>query len=121
MIIRCPKCRTAYSVQNDQVYESGRHVRCSQCQHVWHQMPVFEAFNAAKPNKVAPIAPENLSTGGESKLDMVKRLSNQNKKLKVAVLSGVLSLSLILSVMLLAQSFFEANHFLSSFIDTDSG
>lgn len=107
MIIRCPKCRTAYSVQNDQIYEDGRQVRCSQCQHIWHQMPVFEAFRADKPEKVAPLAPENLSDAQDSKLKMVATLARKNKKLKIAILSGVLAFSFILSVLLLAQSFFE--------------
>lgn len=107
MIIRCPKCRTAYSVQNDQIYKAGRRVRCSQCQHVWHQVPVFEAFKSEKPIKAAPLAPENLPDSPSSKIKHLRLLSQKNKKLKIALLSGFISFTFILSIMLLAQNFFE--------------
>jgi predicted Zn finger-like uncharacterized protein len=107
MIIRCPKCRTAYSVQNDQIYEAGRQVRCSQCQHIWHQIPVFEAFKAEKLTKVAPLAPENLTGNPASEIKSLRLLSQKYKSLKIALLSGFLALTFILSILFLAQNFFE--------------
>lgn len=35
MIIRCPNCRTGYNVPEDKLPESGRTVRCTQCDHTW--------------------------------------------------------------------------------------
>ncbi|MAF31471.1 MAG: hypothetical protein CMF60_04625 [Magnetococcales bacterium] len=107
MIIRCPKCRTAYSVQNDQIYEAGRYVRCTHCAHVWHQMPVFEAFRAEVPLTKAPLAPKARGEGEGESLALSRQMRRRQKGLKVAFISTAVLLLSILSVMLLAQKFFE--------------
>lgn len=37
MIITCPKCATRYSLDETNIPDGGRQVRCAQCAHAWHQ------------------------------------------------------------------------------------
>lgn len=105
MIIRCPKCRTGYSVKHDQIHKSGRTVRCTQCTHTWTQEYIEPAIIEPEITS-APLAPVN------KKLD--DELAEQNsvphknkKKVQMIALSIFVSISLIMSVVLLAQNFFE--------------
>ncbi|MBM3734043.1 MAG: thioredoxin, partial [Acidimicrobiia bacterium] len=41
MIITCPSCTTYYSVAPAAI-GSGKTVRCHNCNHSWHQIPVAE-------------------------------------------------------------------------------
>ena len=43
MIISCPNCSTTYKVDNATLGPQGKSVRCSNCEHQWHQLPVKEA------------------------------------------------------------------------------
>ena len=40
MYITCPNCSTSYNVDGGNIGESGRTVRCFNCEHSWHQFPV---------------------------------------------------------------------------------
>ncbi len=37
MIITCPNCATRYSLDETNIPDGGRQVRCAQCAHAWHQ------------------------------------------------------------------------------------
>lgn len=39
MIITCPSCDSRFEVPTAALGTEGRQVRCSSCQHAWHQMP----------------------------------------------------------------------------------
>ena len=43
MIISCPNCSTTYKVDNATLGPQGKSVRCSNCEHQWHQLPVKAA------------------------------------------------------------------------------
>ena len=43
MIISCPNCSTTYKVDNATLGPQGKSVRCSNCEHQWHQLPVQAA------------------------------------------------------------------------------
>jgi predicted Zn finger-like uncharacterized protein len=45
MYIICPNCKTNFVVESYVLNIKGRKVKCSKCQHVWHQKPVH--FDAA--------------------------------------------------------------------------
>jgi len=36
MIITCPNCSTRFMLEDDQMPDAGRKVRCARCAHVWH-------------------------------------------------------------------------------------
>ena len=42
MRIACPNCSAHFDVPDDAIPEDGRKLRCSQCQHKWHQLPIAE-------------------------------------------------------------------------------
>ena len=42
MRIACPNCSAYFDVPEDAIPEEGRKLRCSQCQHKWHQLPIEE-------------------------------------------------------------------------------
>ena len=42
MRIACPNCSAHFDVPDDAIPEDGRKLRCSQCQHKWHQSPISE-------------------------------------------------------------------------------
>lgn len=42
MIISCPNCSTTYKVDNATLGPQGKSVRCSNCEHQWHQLPMKE-------------------------------------------------------------------------------
>ncbi|WP_277738574.1 DUF3426 domain-containing protein [Ferruginivarius sediminum] len=39
MILTCPSCGARFRIDADKLSPRGRSVRCSKCQHVWHQTP----------------------------------------------------------------------------------
>lgn len=39
MNLTCPECQSQFRVPSDKIGESGRKVRCGQCQHIWHVDP----------------------------------------------------------------------------------
>ena len=42
MILECEKCKTRFGVPDGAIKAEGRKVKCSNCGHVWHQMPITE-------------------------------------------------------------------------------
>ena len=40
MRIICPNCETSFEVPEGAIKEDGRKLKCSRCEHRWHQMPV---------------------------------------------------------------------------------
>lgn len=48
MRILCPECASGFDVPDNAITAKGRKLKCSQCEHKWHQMPV-EAAPAPKP------------------------------------------------------------------------
>ncbi len=47
MRIACPNCSAYFDVPEDAIPEEGRKLRCSQCQHKWHQLPIEETNELA--------------------------------------------------------------------------
>ena len=45
MILTCPQCASRFSLPVEQLGEEGRHVKCSECGEVWHQLPDPEALS----------------------------------------------------------------------------
>lgn len=39
MNLTCPECQSQFRVPSDKIGETGRKVRCGQCQHIWHVNP----------------------------------------------------------------------------------
>ena len=67
MIITCPNCSTRFLLEDDQMPDAGRKLRCTRCAHVWHEAPGSAATPA--PEKPSPeIQAPNpvLATPGES-------------------------------------------------------
>ncbi len=62
MRITCPECESGFDVPDNAIPEKGRKLKCSQCQHKWHQMPVAEE-PAPKPAKPAPKETEDRVEG----------------------------------------------------------
>jgi len=62
MRITCPECESGFDVPDNAIPEKGRKLKCSQCQHKWHQMPVAEE-PAPKPAKPAPKETEDRAEG----------------------------------------------------------
>ncbi|MBH67033.1 MAG: hypothetical protein CMM58_01650 [Rhodospirillaceae bacterium] len=42
MRIICPDCSAQFDVPDGAIKSDGRKLRCGQCKHEWHQLPVFE-------------------------------------------------------------------------------
>ncbi len=40
MIITCPSCNARFRLADDALGEKGRRLKCSRCQHSWHQAPL---------------------------------------------------------------------------------
>jgi predicted Zn finger-like uncharacterized protein len=53
MRITCPECESGFDVPDNAIPEKGRKLKCSQCQHKWHQLPIVEE---AAPAAKAPAA-----------------------------------------------------------------
>lgn len=53
MRITCPECTSGFDVPDNAIPEKGRKLKCSQCQHKWHQTPV-----AAEPEAAPKPAPK---------------------------------------------------------------
>tara|TARA_R110000868_G_scaffold218576_2_gene469234 strand:- start:157296 stop:157973 length:678 start_codon:yes stop_codon:yes gene_type:complete len=106
MIIRCPQCRTGYSVEHNQIYKAGRVVRCSQCSHTWLQEYVPPQSSFDNEPKKAPLAPINKKLDDELASKNSAAYKNK-KKIQMIALSAFISITLILSILLLAQNFFE--------------
>lgn len=53
MRITCPECESGFDVPDNAIPEKGRKLKCSQCEHKWHQKPVVDE-PAPKAKKSAP-------------------------------------------------------------------
>ncbi|MBL6599296.1 MAG: zinc-ribbon domain-containing protein [Alphaproteobacteria bacterium] len=53
MRITCPECESGFDVPDNAIPEKGRKLKCSQCQHKWHQKPIVDE-PAPKAKKPAP-------------------------------------------------------------------
>ncbi len=49
MIISCPNCSTTYKVDDATLGPQGKSVRCSNCEHQWHQQPAPAPTPAPEP------------------------------------------------------------------------
>ena len=43
MRITCPECFAQFDVPDGAIKETGRKLRCGQCKHQWHQLPIPDA------------------------------------------------------------------------------
>ena len=41
MRIKCPDCFAQFDVPDGAIKEDGRKLRCGQCKHQWHQLPII--------------------------------------------------------------------------------
>jgi predicted Zn finger-like uncharacterized protein len=53
MLVTCPKCEQKFKVPDSALGTKGRKLKCSGCEHKWHQMPEGKAKAKAEPT-VAP-------------------------------------------------------------------
>lgn len=60
MRITCPECSSGFDVPDNAIPEKGRKLKCSQCQHKWHQLPV-----TAAPEPAEEAAAVSSSDGGD--------------------------------------------------------
>lgn len=65
MLVTCPKCEQKFKVPDSALGTKGRKLKCSSCEHKWHQMPA-----AAEPPADAPVAkPKKKAPPPEPALD----------------------------------------------------
>lgn len=65
MLVTCPKCEQKFKVPDSALGTKGRKLKCSSCEHKWHQMPA-----AAEPPADAPVAkPKKKAPTPEPALD----------------------------------------------------
>lgn len=57
MFISCPNCTTRYNVSAAQLGATGKSVKCTNCGNTWHQLPVADQPQPARPRGVAPQQP----------------------------------------------------------------
>ena len=57
MIIRCFSCSTRYRIDPASLGVSGRRVRCTNCGHVWLELPPRDVAPRAEPNGLSPAPP----------------------------------------------------------------
>lgn len=78
MELACPSCATHFTVPDGAIGAKGRKLKCSQCGHVWRQMPLEEAGVSAAPaaaraQEAAPPPPpaaEEVPPAGSVPLEM---------------------------------------------------
>ena len=61
MRIACPNCSAHFDVPDDAIPKDGRKLRCSRCQHKWHQLPITENNELAFEDKAEEL-PDPLET-----------------------------------------------------------
>lgn len=64
MLVTCPKCEQKFKVPDKALGTKGRKLKCSGCEHKWHQMPKAKA--KAKAKKAAPAGDELSVDPGEA-------------------------------------------------------
>lgn len=62
MILSCPECKTQFLLPSTAIPVEGRKVRCSNCQHIWHQEKPFEV-------KIPDFSDQDFSTLPKTKAD----------------------------------------------------
>lgn len=75
MIVNCPNCTARFSLPDGALGSTGRKMKCSQCGHKWHQMPVDDATDdmAAPMHADAPAParrPAPVGAGADVPLEM---------------------------------------------------
>jgi predicted Zn finger-like uncharacterized protein len=63
MRIKCPDCFAQFDVPNGAIKKGGRQLRCGQCKHQWHQLPIIEStLNDIPGNNDETIGADSLQT-----------------------------------------------------------
>ena len=67
MRITCPECTSGFDVPDNAIPEKGRKLKCSQCQHKWHQLPVSDAPTPEPAKEPDPVSDND--GGGDADID----------------------------------------------------
>lgn len=86
----CPKCYARYQLSNSALGSAGRQVKCTRCEHTWHQLPI--ADNLVKSAaKTPPMPPQDHTQTVELEL---KQLRASRTKFWISALAIALVLAL---------------------------
>jgi predicted Zn finger-like uncharacterized protein len=72
MIITCPSCSTRFLLDEADMPERGRKVRCARCSHVWHEAAPIPHEGVPPENTPQPVADKNPSAQTEAPLGFAK-------------------------------------------------
>jgi len=105
MIITCGECKTQFAVPSAAIGTDGRKVKCSQCSHTWHQLPLdklSDTTNVEEP----PEEKKPIPKGGS--LPTVKEPQKAGMGLKVAF--ATMLLFAVFTAVLFNQDTFPGLH-----------
>ncbi|MBR3661811.1 MAG: zinc-ribbon domain-containing protein [Alphaproteobacteria bacterium] len=86
MLISCPKCKTVYMVNAEQIPDSGKKFKCFNCEHIWEVFPQDlipteseKSANLVKPQIIRPaVAVDN---SDQNVQQMFEKMSKDTKSL----------------------------------------
>jgi predicted Zn finger-like uncharacterized protein len=83
MRIKCPDCFAQFDVPDSAIKVNGRKLRCGQCKHQWHQLPIIE-------NTLNDLTVDNDGTIEANHLEILEDITvNNNETIETGLLNSV--------------------------------
>ena len=100
MRITCPECFAQFDVPDGAIKETGRKLRCGQCKHQWHQLPIPDATPEIMETPSEDLEPKISATYNEYETPPIPEISDIkasfNKKTKSLPISTIIAAALII-------------------------
>ena len=100
MRITCPECFAQFDVPDGAIKETGRKLRCGQCKHQWHQLPIPDAPPEIMETPSEDLEPKISETYNEYETPPIPEISDikasLNKKTKSLPIGTIIAAALII-------------------------
>ena len=100
MRITCPECFAQFDVPDGAIKKTGRKLRCGQCKHQWHQLPIPDAPPEIMETPSEDLEPKISETYNEYETPTIPEISDIkasfNKKTKSVPIGTIIAAALII-------------------------
>ena len=101
MRITCPECFAQFDVPDSAIKETGRKLRCGQCKHQWHQLPIPDITPEIMEPPTEDLEPKTSETYDEFETPPIPEKSDieasVNKKTKSLPIRTIIATTLIIT------------------------
>ncbi len=119
MILECPNCQTQFKTPATDISASGRKVRCSQCQHVWHCEPSDDVYELTQKKSQRHAYKSNSREESQEVHTQVRAKANKTKRrLSWAMVCVIWGVTLLILGTCITQLYLQRGYIVTLFPTT---